>query len=525
MNIKTKVFKNMYQDSVSLMQISAQIGKLPGIEQASVVMGTATNLAQLKEANLDDGCKAGPNDLVIAVRGTDDACAEALGIAEKRLTAKPDDSGGDGIKAPALVSLDMGVEKTPGSNLALISVPGDYAAAEAIKALNLGMSVMLFSDNVSIEHEKAIKTLARDKNLIVMGPDCGTAIVNGMPLGFANVVKRGGIGVVAASGTGLQEVTCRVDQLGGGISQALGTGGHDLSEAIGGISMLYGLDALIDDADTQVIVLISKPPAASVANKILARARSTSKPVVVNFLGAKPEDIAAPGITPAHTLADAAGFAVALLNGTALPDSVATTDTHDSAAIAKHVADMPAERRFIRGVFAGGTFCYESQLLCKEHGFSASSNTPIASNAKLEDIWISAGHTLVDLGDDDFTRGRPHPMIDPTLRNARILAELDDPHTAVVLFDLVLGYGAALDPGAELVALLKDAKQTSGGHKPVLVSHVCGTEADPQVRSRQIDALRNAGVLVAGCNAQAALWASQIAYLQAQKQTQKQAQS
>jgi hypothetical protein len=335
-----------------------------------------------------------------------------------------------------------------------------------------------------------------------------------MPLGFANVVKRGGIGVVAASGTGLQEVTCRIDQLGGGISQALGTGGHDLSESIGGISMLYGLDALIDDPDTHVIVLISKPPAASVASKILARARSTHKPVVVNFLGARPEDIAAPGITPAHTLADAAGFAVALLKGSALPDAVAATDTHDSAVFAQHVAAMPATRRFIRGVFAGGTFCYESQLLCKEHGFAASSNTPIASNKKLEDIWVSAGHTLVDLGDDDFTRGRPHPMIDPTLRNARILAELNDPHTAVVLFDLVLGYGAALDPGAELVALLNESR---GRERPVLVSHVCGTEADPQVRSRQINALRNADVLVAGCNAQAALWASQIAYLQAQK--------
>lgn len=520
MNIKTKVFKNMYQDSVSLMQISAQINKLPGIEQASVVMGTPTNLVQLKDANLDDGCNAGPNDLVIAVRGHEAACAEAMEIAETRLTAKPDDSGGGGVKAAALVSLEMGVEKDPASNLALISVPGDYAAAEAIKALNLGMSVMLFSDNVSIAHEKEIKTLARDKNLIVMGPDCGTAIINGMPLGFANVVRRGAIGVVAASGTGLQEVTCRIDQLGGGISQALGTGGHDLSEAIGGISMLYGLDALIDDPDTKVIVLISKPPAESVAHKILTRARSTHKPVVVNFLGARPDDIAAPGITPAHTLADAAAFAVALLNGVALPDTVAATTLNDSAQIAEHVNGMPGERRFIRGVFAGGTFCYESQLLCKERGFAASSNTPTASNTKLEDIWVSAGHTLVDLGDDDFTRGRPHPMIDPTLRNARILAEIADPHTAVVLFDLVLGYGAALDPAHELVALLNESR---GRERPVLISHVCGTEADPQVRSTQIDALRGAGVMVAGCNAQAALWASQLAYLQAQKHAQKQA--
>jgi len=519
MGIKTKVFKNMYQDSVSLMQISAQIGKLPGIEQASVVMGTETNLVQLRDANLDDGCTAGPNDLVIAVRGEDAACATAMDIAQERLSSKPaESSGGDGVRAPPLASLDMAAAQESASNLALISVPGDYAAAEATKALHLGMSVMLFSDNVSLEQEKAIKTLARDKGLIVMGPDCGTAIINGMPLGFANVVRRGGIGVVAASGTGLQEVTCRIDQLGAGLSQALGTGGHDLNESIGGISMLYGLDALIEDPDTKVIVLISKPPARVVADKILARARAAGKPVVVNFLGARADDIASRGITPAHTLADAAGFAVALLAGKPLPASVAAISAADTGILDEHARALSGKRTFIRGVFAGGTFCYESQLLCRERGYGASSNTPTASNRKLEDIWRSEGHTLVDMGDDDFTRGRPHPMIDPTLRNERILAELNDPNTAVVLFDLVLGYGASPEPAGELIALINQARTQAGVRGlPVLISHVCGTEADPQVRSRQVDALREAGVLVAGCNAQAALWASHIAHLQTKK--------
>jgi FdrA protein len=442
-----------------------------------------------------------------------------MDIAEERLSSKPaESSGGDGVRAPPLASLDMAAAQESGSNLALISVPGDYAAAEATKALHLGMSVMLFSDNVSLEQEKAIKTLARDKGLIVMGPDCGTAIINGMPLGFANVVKRGGIGVVAASGTGLQEVTCRIDQLGAGISQALGTGGHDLHESIGGISMLYGLNALIDDSDTRVIVLISKPPARAVADRILTRARAAGKPVVVHFLGARPDDIASRGITPAHTLADAAGFAVALLGDHPLPATVAALSAEDTGILDEHARALSPKRLFIRGVFAGGTFCYESQLLCRERGFGASSNTPTASNRKLEDIWHSEGHTLVDMGDDDFTRGRPHPMIDPTLRNERILAELNDANTAVVLFDLVLGYGASAEPAAELLALINHARlQAAGRGLPVLISHVCGTEADPQVRSRQVDALREAGVLVAGCNAQAALWASHIAHLQTKK--------
>ena len=260
MKVKYKVFSNLYQDSVSLMQISAQISKLPGIQQASVVMGTPNNLEQLRDAGLGNEINASPNDLVIAVMGEEDICNEALILAQQRLTSKPDDETDSGIKTPEKVSLEMALEAEPEANLALISVPGDYAAAEAIKALNLGMNVMMFSDNVSIVQEKSIKTLARERQRIVMGPDCGTAIVNGIPLGFANVVKRGAIGVIGASGTGLQEVTCRIDQLGAGISQALGTGGHDLSKEIGGISMLFALDALAQDDETRVIVLISKPP-------------------------------------------------------------------------------------------------------------------------------------------------------------------------------------------------------------------------------------------------------------------------
>ncbi|WP_025118983.1 MULTISPECIES: acyl-CoA synthetase FdrA [unclassified Serratia (in: enterobacteria)] len=514
MSVMHKVFANLYQDSVSLMQISAQISQLPGIEQASVVMGTATNLAQLRDAGLDDGCKAGPNDLIIAVRGEQAACNDALEIAHQRLNSKPVEGGSDGLQTPPLVSLEMAVELQPDINLALISVPGDYAAAEAIKALNLGMNVMLFSDNVSLEQEKQIKLLAQRNNLLVMGPDCGTAIINGLPLGFANVVKAGSIGIVGASGTGLQEVTCRIDQLGAGISQALGTGGHDLHEEIGGISMLHGLQALAADPATQVIVLISKPPARPVAERILERAQACGKPVVVNFLGAAPEDITRPGITAVSTLADAAEIAVALSEGISAPASVTVISPQDMQMLQQACVPLSAARHAIRGVFAGGTFCYESQLLCQQQGFSAASNTPVKGNTTLTDIWHSQGHTLIDMGDDDFTRGRPHPMIDPTLRNQRIEAELNDTDTAVVLFDLVLGYGAAAEPATELLTVLNQHRRQNG---PLLIAHVCGTEADPQQRSRQIAALQQAGVLVAGCNAQAALWASQVAHIQAEK--------
>ncbi|WP_370557498.1 acyl-CoA synthetase FdrA [Edwardsiella tarda] len=514
MNVNYTVFNNLYQDSVSLMQISSQISKLPGIHQASVVMGTPTNLGQLRDAGLGDDIQAGPNDLIIAVQGDTQACADALLLAEQRLNSKPEESGGEGIKTPELVSLAMAQEVMPDANLALISVPGDYAAAEALKALNLGMNVMMFSDNVSLEQERAIKLHAQACQRMVMGPDCGTAIVNGTPLGFANVVRRGAIGLVAASGTGLQEVTCRLDQLGTGISQALGTGGHDLSEAIGGLSMLFGLQALAEDDDTQVIVLISKPPARAVAERILAQAQSAAKPVVVNFLGAAPETITRPNVTAAPTLASAADIAVALLNQQALPPTQSTLSAAQMASLQQASQGLNAERQAIRGVFAGGTFCYETQLICQQQGLIAHSNTPIAGNAPLSDIWRSHDHTLIDMGDDDFTRGKPHPMIDPTLRNQRLLAELRDPSCAVVLFDLVLGYGAADAPAQ---ALLEQLTQIDRQHAPLLIAHVCGTEADPQCRSQQIQALRQAGILVADCNAQAAQWASYVAHIQAQK--------
>lgn len=515
MSVVHRVFRNLYQDSVSLMQISASINRLPCIEQASVVMGSEANLAQLADAGLSGDFTAGPNDLIIAVKGEAEACEQALELAKEKLNSKPTDSSESGATQVSLTSLAMAAEKAPNASLALISVPGDYAAAEAMKALRLGMNVMLFSDNVSLAQEKVVKTLALEKNLIVMGPDCGTAIVNGIPLGFANVVRRGAIGVVGASGTGLQEVTCRVDQLGAGISQALGTGGHDLHEEIGGISMLQGLKALAQDAETQIIVLISKPPARAVAEIILSEAQKCAKPVVVNFLGATPESITREGITAANTLAEAAELAVALLNGQTLSHEIQALSAADHTMLAQASQSLSASRQALRGVFAGGTFCYESQLICQQHGITARSNTPVKGNQPLEDLWHSSGHTLIDLGDDDFTHGRPHPMIDPTLRNQRIINEINDPATAVVLFDLVLGYGAAAEPAVDLLAALAETSRKDG---PLLIAHVCGTDADQQHRTQQISALRDSGVMVADCNAQAALWAATVAEFQVQKQ-------
>ncbi|MCV7176986.1 acyl-CoA synthetase FdrA [Mycolicibacterium sphagni] len=510
MGISSRFYPNLYKDSVSLMTVSARVTSIPGIEAASVVMASATNVDNLAQAGLGT-FEIRPNDLVVAVAGSEEACDEALAVADKLLSAAPAD-GGDTAAAAPTTSLQMAVAKDPALNLALISVPGDYAAAEAMKALRLGLDVMVFSDNVSVEAELALKLYAREADLMVMGPDCGTSIVNGIPLGFANVVRRGPIGVVGASGTGTQEVTVRIHQNGSGVSQALGTGGHDLADSIGGISMLHGLAALDGDPATKVIVLVSKPPSAAVAAKVLAAARASAKPVVVIFLGADPATITGDGVYGAAYLAQAADMAVALARGEQ-PSSGDIAISPDMQRTLSDLADsMASSQRHVRGIFSGGTFCFEAQLVHRSHGITARSNTPVAGNAGLADIRTSLENTIIDMGDDEFTQGRPHPMIDPSGKDARIRDEIADPATAVVLFDVVLGYGSADDPTAELISIIDvaGAAARAEGRTVAFIGYVCGTDLDPQDRAAAVAGLQSVGVLIASSNAEAALWSATL---------------
>jgi succinyl-CoA synthetase alpha subunit len=500
-----KIIRNFYRDSVALMQVSARISKLPGVRQASAVMASANNLALLREAGLlQDAVAASPNDLLIALDGDDEkALTAALDDAEGALNQEPAASTTDGARDERPRSIEMGLAAMPAANLVLISTPGDYAAAEALKALRLGLNVMLFSDNVPVADEVALKRYAQAHDLIVMGPDCGTAIVNGIPLGFANAVRRGDIGLVAASGTGLQEVTCLIDRFGGGVSQALGTGGHDLSVKVGGISMLQGLSALAADTATKAIVLISKPPAEEIAELVLARAQSCGKPVIVNFLGADPALVTAPGLTAVKTLEDAAIAAARLATGPELKSS---------AAAAIEVPAFAREQRYVRGLFSGGTLCYEATMLLSEVFPDVYSNTPVGAGRSLDDVWKSRAHTLIDLGDDVFTRGRPHPMIDHRLRNERIAIEARDPQTAIILLDVVLGYGSHPDPAGVIAPVIKDAiaQAAAAGRKLMVIGSVCGTAADPQNLTAQQAQLREAGMRLAGSNAAAVRLAANI---------------
>jgi len=502
-----KIIRNFYRDSVALMQLSSRLSAVEGIQQASAVMASANNLALLREAGLlKDDIDAGPNDLLIALAGDDTAVHLALAQAEDALNQKPPSESDAGRRREPPHSLQMGLELMPAANLALISTPGDYATAEARKALRLGLNVMLFSDNVTIADEVALKRYAQAHDLIVMGPDCGTAIIGGIPLGFANAVRRGGIGLIGASGTGLQLVSCLIDRLGGGISQAIGTGGHDLSRDVGGITMLQALSALAKDPATKTIVLISKPPAPDIAARVLARAAEAGKPVVVNFLGADPARPAAAGVTIVKTLEDAADAAVASAAGVKPECPVRKPVLLESPPLA-------AGQRYVRGLYSGGTLCYEATLLLGEMLPDVYSNTPVGGAGALDNVWQSRENTLIDLGDDVFTRGRPHPMIDHRLRNERLAVEAQDPQTAVILLDVVLGYGSHPDPASVMAPVIETAvaqAKVAGRHVAV-VGFVCGTPADPQNLARQETRLQAAGMQLAGSNAEAARLAAHFA--------------
>ena len=464
--LKNLVRKGFYADSVALMRVAREVSGSAGVVEASLMIGTPSNKALLADSGLlaAEGKAARPEDLVIAVKAKSPAQAQAaLDLAGRLLASRSETPKAGGVSS--FSSVASAAESLEGANLALISIPGAFAAAEAKRALERGMHVLMFSDNVPVAEEVALKKLAISKGLLMMGPDCGTALIGGAPLAFANAVPRGDVGLVSASGTGLQEVSTLLARMGQGVSHGIGVGGRDLYQEVGGMMTLAAMDALEADPATKRIIVISKPPAPSVTKKILARAKRSRKPVTLCLLGAKG---AGKGIV--RTLEEASGFA-----------------SRDQVSLKASGS--------IRGLFCGGTLCAEAQIVLMDHGLKVSSNAAVpGASAK------GAKHVLLDLGDDDYTRGRPHPMIEPALRNDLLDAALKDKAVGVVLLDVVIGYGAHADPAGLLAAVLKKHR----GHRKLVVASVTGTDADPQGYSKQVETLKSAGVVVAGSNAAAA---------------------
>lgn len=509
--IHNVIKNNAYFDSVTLMLFSSKLSGIPGVLEAAVMMGTDHNKELMKSSGIlseELAEKVTGNDLVIGIKAVSQ---EVVDLAIKTLDEQFENKNktNEGTGKVKVKTVDAAVKKLDGLNFAIVSLPGRFAAAETMKCLKNGMHVLLFSDNITIEEENELKDYAVANQLLMMGPDCGTAIINGVALGFANVVRKGNIGLVAASGTGLQELTVIIDKLGGGISQALGTGGRDLKKDIGGKMMLLALDALANDPETNVIGIVSKPPAKEVMVKILEKVKTISKPVVACFLGGDPSLVEGTDTVATETIEEAAKQLVTLSKGTLEVELNGYSEAELNGLVDNEVAKLKGQK-YIRGLYTGGTLAYEGMLILDKKIGNVYSNIAMNKEFSLKDVEVSQENSVLDMGDDYFTDGMPHPMIEPRLRSQRIVKEASDPQTAVILLDCVLGYGSHPDPAEAVATAVKQAKALQGDRHVTYIASVCGTEKDPQVLSDQVEKLKNAGIIVLPTNAQAAQLAARI---------------
>lgn len=497
--LRTIIKKNSYQDSINLMLLTNEINTIEGVAQCSIMMGTDANKDIFKNTNLltEEAKTASPTDMVMVLEASSDAVVDQV---LKRidqflsdLSVKKQQSGS--VEA---ASLDEALEIMPDANLALFSIPGEYAADVMEQALERNLNIFSFTDNVSVDDEVRLKKLAHEKGLVMMGPDCGTGILSGIPLAFTNVVKTGNIGIVGASGTGIQEVSTLIDRLGGGVTHAIGTGGRDLSDAVQAITVKDSLIALENYAPADVIVLISKPPAKSVRNEIVNLLHNLSKPVVAIFLGETPEQHEN-DVYLAHTLEEVARIAVDLSKGQPVKKNyLQPLDNHPAVT-------LPHDST-VKGLYSGGTLGSEAAMLISQ---ALDLGDIIHKEGYLLD---ERGYQVIDYGDDKYTQGRAHPMIDPTTRIDAIRKFGADPKTGIILLDVVLGYGSHPDMAGVLAPVIRETLENANKANRQLhvIATVCGTRQDPQNYDQSVAVLKAAGALVEDSNAKAVRLALQF---------------
>ncbi len=499
MTILARVRRNEYFDSLVLMYLSNEISGWPGVRQAVIVMGTESNRRILAQVGLLTGeaQTASPGDLIIAA-DLDPDLAESVFL--ERLDARMKSPPGGATPVEAFTALPDALAARPDARLVSISIPGDHATTQARLALESGRHVFLFSQHVSIEDELRLKELALSRGLLMMGPDCGTAILDGCGLGFANEVRQGSIGLVSASGSGLQEVVSLIDRSGGGITQAIGVGGRDLRHPINGLMAEQAVQVLARDPRTHVIVLLAKSASAVAQKRVLAAARASGRPVVADFLSAEAGIAQDSAVTLADTFEGVASIAVGLAG---LEWRLGRNATLQDEQIEDKVRGLAKSRWTVRGLFAGGSLCAEAAHILAQHGIVAASNLSQPLDSP------TAGHMLLDLGAEEYTQGRAHPFIDPRLRAVEISSAFEDESVAVVLMDVVLGWGCHPDPAGAVRTAIEQARRTHG-EGPLVVASLCGTSRDPQGFDSQMSALRSAGVLVAQSNAEASRLAAKV---------------
>lgn len=490
----TIIKKNSYQDSINLMLLTNEVSTVEGVNKVQVMMATPSNKDLFKDAGLhtEELEAAESSDMAIVV-DTDDE-SKVSEVEEKVEQYLNDQSiSGAAETFQTVRTWSKAKEALPNANVALISVPGEYAAEEGEKALENDLHVFMFSDNVAMEDEARLKQMASEKGLIFMGPDCGTGILDGVPMAFANNVSKGRIGIVGASGTGIQEVSAIIDRLGEGVSHAIGTGGRDLKDEIGAITMMEGIKALENHPQTDVIAIISKPPAKEVRDNVVELLHSLSKPVVAIFLGEKPTKHEG-NVYHAYTLAETAHIAVDLLRKNDVRDDNYVGDYKFEGA------ELKENQNGIKGLYSGGTLASEAAVMLSDA-------LGLGSEITNEEGYVfrKDGHMIVDLGDDKYTQGKPHPMIDPETRANFIKDAANDEQTAVVLLDFVLGYGSHNDMASALLPAINEATEQakSQGRNLYFVASVCGTKNDPQDYQGHITRLRDAGIIVKDNNDEA----------------------
>lgn len=493
--LKTVILKDNYQDSINLMLLTNKINELADVEMSQIMMGTEANKDILANTGLltEKAKTASPNDLMVVVRSNDnevmDKVLPTVQSFLEDLSTKKIESDEDTV---AVDNWDDALKALPDANLALFSIPGEYGAPEMEKALKHNLNVFSFTDNVSIEDEVKLKKLAHKKGLLMMGPDCGTGVISSIPLAFTNVVSPGNIGIVGASGTGIQEVTTIIDRLGNGVIHAIGTGGRDLSNEVDAITVKDAIAALEDHEPTDVICVISKPPAKKVRDEVMQILESCDKPVVADFLGERPTHYEG-NVYLAHTLEETAKIAVDLAAGKEVKKTY-----FEKVELPANVKTL-AEDKTIKGLYSGGTLANEAGMLIsealdlghltKEKGY----------------ILKTEGYDVIDLGDDVYTQGKPHPMIDPEVRINKMREYCQDPHTGVILLDVVLGYGASDDMAGALIPVIDEEidKAKKAGRPLYFVATVVGTNKDPQNYDETVERLKEHGVLVEKSNAKA----------------------
>ncbi len=490
--IYTVVKENSYQDSINLMLLTDHISTIDGIDRVQVMMGTDANKDIFNSAGLlsEEAAMARPSDMVVVIDTEyEDIVEKIMESIEKflsDLSVRKEEEVQKSVKSWSQVK-----EQMPDANLALISVPGIYAALEIENAIDNGLHAFVFSDNVPKSEEVRLKKKAHEKGLLVMGPDCGTGIISNVPLAFTNAVRSGNIGIVGASGTGIQEISTLIEKLGGGVIHAVGTGGRDLSTEVGAITMKDALTGLAHYNPVEVITVVSKPPAKEVKKEVIDILHSLNKPVVAIFLGEKPEYHEG-NVYFAHTLEEAARISVDLAKGEKVKKNYYEN-------LEKSMKDDEISSKTVKGLYSGGTLAYEAAMLVSE-ALNLSCDTKDTGYMLKTD-----GFEIIDLGDDIYTQGKPHPMIDPSVRIEKLKEFGNDKNTGIILLDVVLGYGAHENMAGELAPVIKELldKAKSEGRKLYIIGTVCGTKGDPQDYVKSQTVLEEAGMTVKESNVQA----------------------